>query len=261
MIIRHWINDFKNIIPGHIYTTSQNGNLEILERDHNNIIVRFLDTGYVRSSTINKLKAGVIKDKYRPIVYGVGYYGENKIPNSRSKRMLYTRWKNMISRCYNSDNKYYRLYGGVGVRVSERWHNFSNFIEDVTKIDGWDMDKFLSNKITLDKDKLQKDKDPSEKVYSKDTCCWLTVKEQNQLIDFEKSHAHEMIPFVWEYNGNSGIYLGIGKFAKEHNLIKNQISKCIDGVYSQHKGYHFRKCTNQELKSIDTFNDYPRDGR
>lgn len=241
MRIKHRINDFINIIPGNIYTTNKNGNLEIIERNNNIIIVRFLDTGYIRSSTINKLKSGVIKDKYRPIVYGIGYYGENKIPNSKTKRILYTRWKNMLSRCYNPKNKYYKIYGGSGVTVSKRWHNFSNFIEDVKKLKGWNETDLLSNKITLDKDKLQKDKKQHEKIYSKDTCCWLSVKEQNSLIDFEKSHKHEMILFIWEYNGNSGVYFGIGKFAREHNLIKSQISKCIDGIYSQHKGYKFKK--------------------
>ena len=44
---------------------------------------------------------------------------------------LYSTWKGMMDRCYLKSNSNYRYYGGIGVTVSERWHEFWNFVEDV----------------------------------------------------------------------------------------------------------------------------------
>lgn len=257
----HRINDYSKIVPGNKYSTNKNGIVEILSRNGNKIIVKFIDTGYIKKTNINKLKSGVLKDNYKPRIHGIGFYGDDTSKNTEVKRILYTRWRNMLSRCYNINNKYYDIYGGSGgVTVDKRWYNFSNFLHDVEQLENWSEENLINKKISLDKDKLQQNK--VSKVYSKDTCCWLSIKEQNQLIDFEKAHQHEMIPFAWSKGSQSGLFLGVSKFAKEHNLIKSQITKCINGECSQHKGYKFRKCTQKELdKLMQAFNDYPRDGR
>lgn len=44
---------------------------------------------------------------------------------------LYGLWNSMLNRCYNPGNKDYGLYGGRGVRVCDRWHDFKNFLEDM----------------------------------------------------------------------------------------------------------------------------------
>jgi hypothetical protein len=43
----------------------------------------------------------------------------------------YVSWRNMMSRCYNSKHKDYSNYGGRGIRVCERWHDFKNFYTDM----------------------------------------------------------------------------------------------------------------------------------
>lgn len=51
--------------------------------------------------------------------------------HGNSTHPLYTRWVNMHSRCYDpAHNRYYR-YGGRGVFVCERWHDFNLYLEDV----------------------------------------------------------------------------------------------------------------------------------
>lgn len=40
-------------------------------------------------------------------------------------------WKGMRSRCYNRSHQDYRLYGGRGIKVCERWSDFANFLSDV----------------------------------------------------------------------------------------------------------------------------------
>jgi len=248
MIKLHRINNFSNIKVGNIYSTNQNGYFKIIKILKNKYIIKFLSTGYIKTTKLSKIKSGVLKDKYKPIAFSIGYYGDLKTLDKKLSRELYCRWRNMLSRCYNENNAYYKLYGGNNVYVSDRWHNFSNFFEDVQLLNGWDRTRFMKKMITLDKDKLQQNS--IKKVYSKDTCCWLSIKEQNEYIDFKSSHKHEMIPFAWEYNNKHGIALGITQFAKEHNLTIHSISLCINGTYSQHKGYKFRKCTDDELKLL-----------
>lgn len=44
---------------------------------------------------------------------------------------IYDRWKGILARCYNPEHKSYENYGGRGIRVCERWHDFQNFIDDM----------------------------------------------------------------------------------------------------------------------------------
>ena len=37
----------------------------------------------------------------------------------------------MMSRCYREKDTAYRLYGGRGIVVCERWHKFENFLADM----------------------------------------------------------------------------------------------------------------------------------
>lgn len=48
-----------------------------------------------------------------------------------SRHPLYGLWAEMIRRCENPKAHNYRLYGGRGIAVCERWHTFSHFLADV----------------------------------------------------------------------------------------------------------------------------------
>jgi hypothetical protein len=37
----------------------------------------------------------------------------------------------MMDRCNDSHNPSYKHYGGRGIKVCERWHNFDNFASDI----------------------------------------------------------------------------------------------------------------------------------
>jgi hypothetical protein len=61
------------------------------------------------------------------------------IKHNMSKSSEYNTWKGMKRRCFNKKCQEYRLYGGVGITVCERWlgeNGFKNFLEDMGKKPG-----------------------------------------------------------------------------------------------------------------------------
>lgn len=78
-------------------------------------------------------------------------------------------WQAMLRRCYTPTNSDFHIYGGHGVVVCDRWNpakggSFENFLADMGE---------RPEGKTLDKDKLG-----DGMLYSPETCCWLTPKEQ-----------------------------------------------------------------------------------
>lgn len=41
-----------------------------------------------------------------------------------------SRWANMVRRCADPNDAHFHCYGGRGIRVCERWLDFSNYISD-----------------------------------------------------------------------------------------------------------------------------------
>ncbi len=86
---------------------------------------------------------------------------------------LYKLWCGIFSRCYNPKVKIYKYYGGRGIKVCDRWRNFSNFHVDMgDRPEG-----------------LQLDRIDNDKGYSPENCRWATPKENNPankgtLLDF-----------------------------------------------------------------------------
>lgn len=83
---------------------------------------------------------------------------------------LYSRWKNMMARCYVQSNSGYKYYGAKGVTVDERWKDFWTFVEDI--------DNHLENGKLLYEKGWQLDKDvKGGNMYSLETCTVLSAKE------------------------------------------------------------------------------------
>ena len=146
---------------------------------NSNIIVYNVD--------IYNIKCGKVRDPSIMInnilfKHGDSEYRRNfRSHDKKLYRTLQHRWCSMIDRCYNLNNSSYKNYGALGIKVDDRWHTFSNYLSDVITLPGFNRDLILLGKLELDKDKLQKNKKSSEKVYSKDTCCWLPLIENNHI--------------------------------------------------------------------------------
>ena len=60
----------------------------------------------------------------------------------KTKHPLYQVWRAMINRCRNPNNVGYPNYGGRGISVCERWHDFQAFVDDMgPRPDGYSIDR------------------------------------------------------------------------------------------------------------------------
>ena len=149
--------------------------------------IKFLKSGSEKMVRLEYIIKNNIHDDYAPSVAGVGYLGNST--RASQPRKYYDLWRNMIHRCYNPKRHDYNRYGARGIKVDERWHCFEYFLSDIKELDGWNEEKFLNSEIQLDKDKLQFELPHYKRIYSKNTCVWLS-NEENYYYREKRGHIH-----------------------------------------------------------------------
>ena len=117
----------------------------------------------------------------RKLAYGVGVNDwHTNISNGSSKHIPeYKMWLRMLERSLSEKWKVsHPTYKDT--TVDPRWYSMTAFIEDVSNLVGYD--KAITYGWHLDKDLLVK----GNKLYSKDTCCFLPI-EINSLMVMHRS--------------------------------------------------------------------------
>lgn len=71
----------------------------------------------------------------------------------------------MKNRCTNPNAEDWKYYGGRGIKLTHRWHDFRNFVKD--------MGERPNRSLTIDRIN-------NDKGYSKTNCRWATKKQQRQ---------------------------------------------------------------------------------
>lgn len=183
----------------------QNKRLEkfiITKRCHRDIFVKFLKTGYETCTSADSITNGTVYDKTRNLLYGVA----NMDVKNGSNHILYHRWLQMLSRCYNEKNKSYKFYGAKGVIVCDQWLKFSNYIHDIERKDNYD--KLLSNpkQWQIDKDIIGN----CSNVYSNETTLIVESKLNNlehsiRQLDNKTHISFKQMKKVCQYNSNGDI--------------------------------------------------------
>lgn len=84
---------------------------------------------------------------------------------SKGWHRLYRVWLSMRSRCNNPKVKYWKWYGGKGIKVCPEWDDFSVFLADMGPT--W-------------KEGLELERIDGNLGYSKSNCCWKSHFEQMQ---------------------------------------------------------------------------------
>jgi hypothetical protein len=120
---------------------------------------------------------------------------KNGVIHGKHNTRLYRIYENMKQRCYNSNNKDYKNYGGRGITVCDEWKNdFMNFYN-------WAMENDYRDDLTIDRIN-------NNGNYESNNCRWVTVKEQAN----NRRNNH----FI-TYNGKTQ---SITKWSNELNLSK-----------------------------------------
>jgi hypothetical protein len=82
--------------------------------------------------------------------------------HGQGRTRIYRIWTNMLERCNNPNNPFYKDYGGRGIIVCKRWLKFENFLKDVGN----------------PPEGLTFDRTNNDKGYFPDNWKWSTPKEQ-----------------------------------------------------------------------------------
>lgn len=75
----------------------------------------------------------------------------------------YKSWASMLQRCSNPNHEAYKNYGGRGISVCDRWHDFRSFLDD--------MGERPTPQHTLERKH-------NDLGYSPSNCIWATKSEQ-----------------------------------------------------------------------------------
>lgn len=225
----------KKYIKGYIGKTNKGLEYEVLDYVNGNIKIKFIDTGYITTVTSSQLISGYIKDKMKPSVCSVGYLGCGDAPN-RSKE--YVLWKGLIERCYNNKREDYKMYGALGVTVCDRWKCFSNFLEDIKNIEGFDGYKFNKGQLDLDKDVKQSNLPINEKVYSLSTCMFID-KHKNRAITTRKQTENINIISTKD-DCILKTSCPVEELAKRLGIKTQYITRILRGEAKTHNGWTFK---------------------
>lgn len=123
------------------------------------------------------------------LVYGVGvndadYPVKTVIHGKMSHCPFYSVWMHMLQRCYSKrylDSK--KTY--LGASVAKQWHSFLEFKDWMARQD-WEG-------MHLDKDIIH----PGNKIYSQETCAFVTPLTNNFTLDSGASRGKYLIGVYW----------------------------------------------------------------
>ena len=145
---------------------------------------------------------------------------------------LYIRLNNVYQsarrRCTDPKHHAFTYYGAKGVTIE--WESLQEFLDDVDRIDGWDLKKFLNKELQLDKDLK------GGRCYSVTNCTWLSPKENRQL---EHKQANFRKVLAESPTGELFRVTAVKPFCREHHIPSTAVFKMLRGKQGVVKGWLF----------------------
>lgn len=207
----------KDLATGTVHKTNSCGDVEVIDYlGTKRVLVRFKDTGNMVEVAAGDLRRGEVNDKYKPSFLGKGFIGKGSYKSTvkNKKTKCYVTWTNMLTRCY--DEKYHEgkpTY--THCTVTPDWLNYQNFAE-------WYYETYPCDgkRYSLDKDY----KVAGNKVYSPDTCTWLTV-EKNSMITSGTENTSWV--FVNKRTAERRCVYNLTSFSKEIGISNSVLYKVV----------------------------------
>lgn len=148
-------------------------------------------------------------------------------------------WEGMITRCYDKSSNSYPRYGKRGVSVSNDWLVFENFARDAVTLPGYTEKLSNDKRYVLDKDTLG-----NGFSYSKETCCWVTDKENAPL--------HFLTTVRQISDGSIHSFVNISDFCQAQGISNNNFSDLWTGNKSAKQRCGFELVERVDLdKGVD----------
>ena len=178
-----------------------------------------------------------------------GWYSESEL-----NKKIYHCWHHMLYRCYNKnvENTTYK-----NCSVCDRWLKLSNFVADISLIDGYNL-WLTEENIALDKDIKS---DGENKVYCLEQCMFVTIgdntrqavksqvgkpktEEQKAKIsntlkgqNVGVNHPRSRAVIGVNIKDGSTVHYKYAKEANKDGFNSKHIGSCCKGNKKTHKGY------------------------
>lgn len=141
-----------------------------------------------------------------------------RIKHGGCDRPEYTIWEGMIQRCTNPNAKFYKYYGGRGIKVCDRWRDFQNFFNDMGERPG---KEFSIERIDGDKD------------YEPSNCKWATkTEQQHNLKNFKRNSSGTVGIFHDKKSNSYRVSISVNNKTKSLGSFKN----IKDAIEARRKG-------------------------
>lgn len=177
----------------------------------------------------------------------------------KNKR-IYKIFCGMKQRCYNTNHKYYPIYGGRGIKICDEWLN------DYQQFEAWALANGYADDMSIDRI-------DNDKGYSPDNCRWIYYKDQPKnrrsnhrvIVDGEEMNVSDVsriygIPISTIcYRANHGFdilgrhrkhaikcietgetYESVSEAARVTGIYRGQLSACANGKREKAGGYHWQ---------------------
>ena len=208
----------------------------------NNQIIYFLQFQDIYKAvvcaSVGTLRKTSFKNPYHKALYNKGYFGigthrSRELYGDKKKTREYLLWFAMFQRCYGEN--YHAREAYKDVDVCDRWHNFQFFCHDIKQLDGYE--KWLNNRgeYHLDKDLIG-----SNKIYSKETCVFLSRAKNIGLSNKKSKITGKIYQGIRLSDSYHEYFTNQCEFAKKYNLSNTAICGCINNRIKIHKGWVFK---------------------